>query len=211
VLRLRDNEPVVACDGAGSFASCRVASDKKELTLCPGGPVFYEPAPKPSITVCFSLLKGERSEWAAEKLTEAGVDEIIPFFSDRTIVARNDETARRERRLQAALRQAAMQSRRIHLPVLRAPVGFGELLEARKATACIAEPGGAPPRLSRPVVLVGPEGGFSSAELETADRLSVPRLGLGTNIYRGETAAMAAGVLLAGLRGALIAEAEAPV
>lgn len=209
VLRLREGEGVIACDGAGAYVSCRVRSgQRRELSLEPAGPVIHQPAPEPRITVGFSLLKAERSEWAVEKLTEAGVDEIVPFISERTVVGK-EEGGRRERRLLAAVRQAAMQSRRTHLPLLRPPVTFRELISEGLA-ACLAEPGGLPPSLERPVVLVGPEGGFSPAELEITEALGLPRVGLGDNILRGETAAVAAGVVLAGLRAGLLSQAPPP-
>jgi 16S rRNA (uracil1498-N3)-methyltransferase len=67
----------------------------------------------------------------------------------------------------------------------------------------LAVPGGAPLRLSTPTVLVGPEGGWTDEELA-----AVPHhVGLGPHILRAETAAVAAGVLLAALREGLVAEA----
>jgi 16S rRNA (uracil1498-N3)-methyltransferase len=70
------------------------------------------------------------------------------------------------------------------------------------AAVALADPGGAPLTLSTPTVLVGPEGGWTDEELA-----AVPcHVGLGPHVLRAETAAVAAGVLLAALRAGLVAE-----
>jgi len=65
----------------------------------------------------------------------------------------------------------------------------------------LAQPGGTTPRLDRPVVAVGPEGGFSPGELRHAP----VTVGLGPTVLRAETAAVAAGVLMAALRAGTVA------
>jgi 16S rRNA U1498 N3-methylase RsmE len=60
--------------------------------------------------------------------------------------------------------------------------------------------GGGPPSLERPVVLVGPEGGWDESELASG----LPLVTLGPTVLRAETAAMAAGVLLCGLRAGVV-------
>jgi len=70
------------------------------------------------------------------------------------------------------------------------------------APVALAVPGGGPITLSTPTVLVGPEGGWTDEELA-----AVPHhVGLGPHVMRAETAAVAAGVLLAALRARLVAE-----
>jgi len=90
-----------------------------------------------------------------------------------------------------------MQSRRPLLP----RVGKAESLDDIVARAgrrglALAEPGGGPVSLATPVVLVGPEGGWSPRELELVEH----KVSLGDGILRVETAAVAAGVLLTTLR-----------
>ncbi len=78
---------------------------------------------------------------------------------------------------------------------------FADLV-AERAPLALAVPGGAPVSLSAPTVLVGPEGGWTDEELA-----AVPEhVGLGPYVLRAETAALAAGVLLAALRAGLVAE-----
>lgn len=202
MLRLRDGEAVVASDGAGSFRACRARRPTpRTFALEADGPLRSTAAPVPQLTVCLSLLKGERTEWAVEKLTEAGVDEIVPLLCERTVVRPGEQGAgRRQRRLALVARQAAMQSRRLFLPRLLDPLDLRAALALGGERAFLAEPGGQSPTLARPFALVGPEGGWSERELALAEREGAPLVALGAGVLRAETAAVAAGLLLSALR-----------
>ncbi|MBV8979947.1 MAG: 16S rRNA (uracil(1498)-N(3))-methyltransferase [Acidimicrobiia bacterium] len=194
-LRLRVGETVTVCDGAGSWRLCRFTASG----LDPADEISVEPRPTPSVTVAIALTKGERLDWAVQKLTELGVDEIVPFTAERSVVrwdsGRADHHVERLRRI---ARQAAMQSRRTWLAQVADLQSFGEV--AAIPGAVLAEPGGGRPTLDRPVVLVGPEGGW--AEDEAAAGL--PTVGLGATVLRAETAAVAAGTLLCALRAGVV-------
>ena len=90
VLRLRAGEPVVATDGRGHWSLCRYRGDEvgRELgaILEPDGPVTFEPAPSPGLTVAFAPAKGDRPEWVVQKLTELGIDRIVPLAAARSVV-----------------------------------------------------------------------------------------------------------------------------
>jgi len=197
VLRLRVGEAVTASDGVGRWLACRWAGGS---VLEVDGEVVAEPAPAPEVTVAFAPVKGDRPEWAVQKLTELGVDRIVPLVAARSVVrwtgARADGAVERWRRV---AREAAMQSRRSWLPVLEPPATFGDL--AGRAGAALTVAGGDPPSLDHPVVLVGPEGGWDAEELGAG----LPSVGLGPNTLRTETAAVAAGALLVALRSGLLA------
>jgi 16S rRNA (uracil1498-N3)-methyltransferase len=98
-------------------------------------------------------------------------------------------------RLQRVAREAAMQCRRARLPDIAAPTplldlaGRPDLVVAERGGPA-AEPGGD----AGWTVLVGPEGGFSSAEAEALR--AAPRLVLGAHVLRAETAAVAAAAVL---------------
>jgi hypothetical protein len=72
--------------------------------------------------------------------------------------------------------------------------------------AALAQPGGGPASLEFPMVLVGPEGGWSRDELTAAEGL--PRVALGAHVLRAETASVAAAALLCGLRAGSVAPAQ---
>jgi len=202
VLRLRPGEPVTASDGRGGWRLCEFASPSRLLAV---GPVAHVDALAPAITVGFALTKGERPEWTVQKLAEAGVDRIVPMVTARTIVRWEGEKASRQLdRLRAVVRAAAMQSRQVRLPVVSDLVPFASLAAGVAGpaadTLCIAQPGGGPPSLDRPVVLIGPEGGWDDDELAHG----LPAVGLGPTVLRAETAALAAGVLLCALRSGVV-------
>jgi 16S rRNA (uracil1498-N3)-methyltransferase len=197
VLRLRAGESVSVTDGHGGWRACAW----RDSGLIALGEPHRFPAPHPPITVAFALTKGDRPEWVVQKLTELGVDRIVPMLTDRCVV-RWDATraVRHGERLAAAARAAAMQSRRVWLPELAPITPFADVVVHSGARAARAAPGGQAPTLDRPVVLVGPEGGWSPSE-ETA----VPAtIGLGPGILRAETAALAAAALMAALRHAVV-------
>jgi 16S rRNA (uracil1498-N3)-methyltransferase len=198
VLRLRDGELVTASDGRGGVRRCTF---RRRGPLEPGGEVERTPAPSPQLVVGFAVPKGDRPEWAVQKLTEVGVDRIVLLTAGRSVV-RWDDAARagqRVERLRRVAREAAMQARRVWLPAVEGPVPFADAVAW--PGACLADAGGdAAPSLGRPVVLVGPEGGWSDEERRTAEAIGVPRVALGPHVLRAETAAVAAGVVMSALR-----------
>ncbi|MGD9703324.1 MAG: 16S rRNA (uracil(1498)-N(3))-methyltransferase [Acidimicrobiia bacterium] len=187
VLRLRDGEVVTVSDGAGRWRPCTLSQG----TLEPTGPVVTAAAPLPAISVAFALPKGDRPELVVQKLTEIGADVIIPMVTERSVVRWDPERAAKHgARLARVAREAAMQSRRTRLPVVEALSPFASVVG--RVGAALAAPGGAWPRTATPLILVGPEGGWSPAELAAA-RATV---GLGDLVLRTETAAIMACTLL---------------
>jgi 16S rRNA (uracil1498-N3)-methyltransferase len=198
VLRLRPGESVTASDGRGGWRLCRYTA----AGLVVDGDIERSARVLPALTVGFALTKGDRPEWVIQKLTEVGIDEIVPFVSTRSVVRLDREKGeRRLERLRAVARGAAMQSRRVWLPAVHNFAPFAAIVTRLGLAAALAHPGG-PGRVSldRPAILVGPEGGFTPEEL-AAD---LPLVDLGPGILRAETAALASGVLLAGLRSGVV-------
>jgi 16S rRNA (uracil1498-N3)-methyltransferase len=192
VLRVRGGEPVSACDGQGGWRWCTLGANGLE----PAGEVVVTPAPQPALTVAFALVKGDRPEWIVQKLTELGIDRIVPFESARTVV-RWRGTAKEQHhvaRLRKVAREAAMQSRRLHLPEVVTVRAVAEVLAEPAMT--VAEPGGETPTAAITAMAIGPEGGFTAEELALASR----RIALPGGVLRAETAAIAAGVVLAAVR-----------
>jgi 16S rRNA (uracil1498-N3)-methyltransferase len=192
---------VIVSDGTGNFLPCVVAvsgagrSRSTGHRLEPQGAVAAIGSSPHPIAVGLALHKGERPEWAVQKLTELGVDRILLLSSERTVVRPADGNRRRERLVKVA-RQAAAQSRRLRLPSVEGPFDFDEALAGAPVEVAVAEPGGPPVGASTATILVGPEGGWSGAELARAPAL----VGLADTVLRTETAAVAAGVLLSSLR-----------
>ncbi len=201
VLRLRPGDEVTVCDGQGGWRPCRLGPE-----LEPVGEVERDPRPSPPVEVAFALVKGERPEWVVQKLTELGADRIVPFTAVRSVVRWTPErAAAHAERWRRVAREAASQSRRTWLPEVEDVQTFVDLLA--RPGAALAHPGGDPPSLDHSLVLVGPEGGWSDEEFEAARAL--PRVHLGRHVLRAETAAMAAGALLCGIRAGVV-EAVVP-
>lgn len=211
VLRLRAGEEIIVSDGAGRWARSRWQGGDTDALIAvhdeagPGGDggVQYEPGPAPSLTVAFAPTKGERPEWVVQKLTELGIDRIVPLVSERTVV--RWEGARRQgavARLRRVAREAAAQCRRVWLPEVSDVVAFGELGRLGGAgEVVLAQLSGDRPSLAQRVVAVGPEGGWSAAELGSG----LPTVGFGLSVLRAETAAVTAGALMVSLRTGTVA------
>jgi 16S rRNA (uracil1498-N3)-methyltransferase len=198
VLRVRRGEEVTVSDGAGRWRVCRMGPGG---SLQPVGDVVVVPRPLPAVGVGIALTKGARPELAVQKLTELGVDRIVPFLADRSVARWEGERAARHLdRLRRVAREAAVQARLAHLPQVAEVAGFAVVAALPGAARC--DLGGSPPGLDRPVLLVGPEGGWSDAERESG----LPVVGLGPTILRAETAAIAAGALLTALRARVVVD-----
>jgi 16S rRNA (uracil1498-N3)-methyltransferase len=213
VLRLRDGEEVVAGDGRGGWVRTlwRGGPELERHRGAPGvggdGSVQHEARDLPALTVAFAPVKGERPEWVVQKLTELGIDRIVPLYTERSVVRWTGErgTATVER-LRRVAREAAAQCRRVWLPEVSAPIAFAELASfGSSGEVVLAQLSGERPTLAHHVVAVGPEGGWSSDELAAG----LPTVGFGLSVLRAETAAVTAGALMASLRTGTVAPAGA--
>jgi 16S rRNA (uracil1498-N3)-methyltransferase len=190
VLRLRDGEHVVACDGAGSWRRCAVHGEGLE----PIGPIVADPPVDAPVAVWLPALKGDRAEWAVAKLTELGVDEIGLLSCVRGTVRLDEAGAARVlSRWRRVAREAAAQSRRTRLPALVGPCGVGAAADGG-AVRCDLD--GALDAGGARALLVGPEGGWADDERAGA----AASVSLGDTVLRTETAAVTAAVLLCAAR-----------
>jgi 16S rRNA (uracil1498-N3)-methyltransferase len=200
VLRLAPGTDITVGDGAGQWRAARLTGSP---ALDPQGDVVADARPDPPITVAFALVKGERPELTVQKLTELGADRIVPFVAERSVVRWDEaKSARQLQRMAAIAREAAMQCRRTRLPEVSPVVAFAEA--AALPRAAMADREGEPPSLARPVVLVGPEGGWSPGERASG----LPHVRLATNILRAETASITICGILGALRDELVSETK---
>ena len=197
VLRLRDGDPLTVCDTAGRWRAARFGAG-----LDPCGDVVDVPPPSREVSVGFALIKSGRPELVVQKLTELGVDRILLLSAERSVVRWNaDRAVAQLARLTRVARESGMQSRRVRLPVVESMVS-AEVAVGRTGVA-MAAPGGETLDADVGLLLVGPEGGWTDAEL--GDRR---RVGLGPTVLRAETAAIAAGTLMVALRDGRLSAAS---
>ena len=188
-LRLRPGDPLTVGDGAGRWRPCRFG-DRIE----PVGDAVSVDAPSSVLAVGFAVLKGGRSETIVQKLTELGADRIVPFVAERSVVRWDEvKTARLAERWRRVAREAVMQCRRLWLPQVEPVRAFGDL-DLDGAALAVSE--GRTLAAGQNFVLVGPEGGWTDAELAAVDR----HVCLGPHIMRAETAAIAAAAVLVARR-----------
>ncbi len=189
VLRVAEGAPITVTDGAGSWRTCRATG----TNVRPDGDVVFHPRREPLITVGFAVPKMDRPEWIVQKLTEIGVDRIVVLHAERSVVRWAGERAVKQLgKLERTAQEAVQQSRQVWLPAVVGPVNASTFL----SEAVVAEPGGRPIGAADHTFAIGPEGGWTDAELERAtDQIST-----GTSVLRVETAALAVGVLAVAAR-----------
>lgn len=206
VRRLRPGERVDLTDGAGLVAECVVADagrDRLELEVRTRRCV---PRPQPRLTVVQALPKAGRGENAVEAMTEVGVDVVTPWAASRCITQwRGERGAKALARWRAAAREAAKQSRRNWFPEVTelfpteavarrlADADLGIVLheEASTSLASVSLPG-----RGDVVVVVGPEGGITDAELRRFGSARGSAARLGPTVMRTSTAGVAAAAVL---------------
>ncbi len=194
VRRLRAGDALTVTDGAGSWRWCRFEGGPG---LIADGAVVHVARPRPELTVAFALTKSDKPDLVVQKLTELGVDRIVPFRAERSIVRWDDaKAARQHERLRAIVRSAAEQAHRCWLPVVESITDVATLA-ARGAIRMERGPIGL--SLDAPMVAVGPEGGWSDTERSLLAESS----GLGPHVLRAETAAITAGALLSAMRSGM--------
>jgi 16S rRNA (uracil1498-N3)-methyltransferase len=149
--------------------------------------------------IAAALPKGDRGDFLIEKLTELGVTDFTPLLTERGVVKAGDAKAEKLRR---AVIEASKQCGRNVLMTVHPPAKWSEWCETITGPRYLAHPGAAARGFAGAdvTIAIGPEGGFSVAEVETAVAAGWQLLSLGKTILRVETAALAAAVVGTGLR-----------
>ncbi|MCL2454570.1 MAG: 16S rRNA (uracil(1498)-N(3))-methyltransferase [Micrococcales bacterium] len=173
--------------------------------------VLHEPSLVPALVLVQALAKGDRDERAIEAATEVGVDRVVPWQAQRSIVVwRGQRAAKSRAQWLGTVREAAKQSRRAWVPPVAEPVdlrGLTTLVTTTRAaggTVLVLDADGpvlltdAPlPTSGEVVVVVGPEGGIAPAELDVLTDAGAVVVRLGPHVLRTSTAGPVALALLA--------------
>ncbi len=203
VLRLRPGNHIVVLDNSGyeyeleltAIGTLRVTA--KVVERRPG-----KGEPNVNIQLCQALIKADKFELVLQKGVELGVREFCPFTSERCVPERPSEV--RFERWRAIIREAAEQSRRAVLPILRPVQEFaalcvqsgepGIVLWEEERSRGISQVLKSLPFKDTGIVrvFVGPEGGFMSSEIDLARQHNIEPVSMGRRILRTETAGLVA-------------------
>ena len=206
VLRVRPGQQFdIAADGRICLGTVvGIADERVEFELGEEHP----PDTILPVSVYLAIVRFERMEWAIEKCVELGADRLIPVIAARTETHLADAATKRADRWRRIIQQAAEQSRRALVPQLETPVRLSREMPQELGTRIVlaetehsfslkdalqqpADDAVTPP--SPDVALaIGPEGGWTDAELNRFTACGWIRASLGHNILRTETAALAA-------------------
>ncbi|MEE4218353.1 MAG: RsmE family RNA methyltransferase [Xanthomonadales bacterium] len=189
VLRVTPGQSIVLFNGDGCDYACEVRQPgKNSLTLGVLSRLPAKPESPLHIIVAQAISRGERMDQTLQKCTELGVMAFQPLWSERVEVRlRGEKLARRHSHWEGVVISACEQSGRAVIPQVLPP-GAGERL-ANAAQGQSIE------------LAVGPEGGFSAAELDMMASAGIMPVSLGPRILRTETAAPAAVAVLQALQG----------
>lgn len=200
VLRMKNGEKIHLSDGHGHLLLAEITDDHKKHCTVAVREVTFTPAAQRRVTIAISNIKNaSRFEWFLEKACEVGVTEIIPLVCERT-----EKERFRYDRMNAICISAMLQSQQVWLTQLREPQLYKQVLEqARADTKYIAHCGEGPrnplanqPSAGASVILIGPEGDFTTTEIEEAIQQGFIPVSLGSTRLRTETAGVVAAVLL---------------
>lgn len=202
VLRMQTGTALQITNGMGLLLTGTLLLTGKKQAVVQVTAAVEVPAASRRVTLAISVLKNAaRLEWFFEKATEMGVTRFVPLLCERT-----ERSHFRYERMQALLISALQQSRQCWLPQLDAPVPLLQLLQqlppGHRFIAHCAE--GAKqslrnvPRLLQKdaVLLIGPEGDFTTAEIEAALAAGCQPVSLGITRLRTETAGVVGAALL---------------
>ncbi len=201
VLRHCPGDEVTAVDGCGHWFLIQLtAVSNTEVS----GRILRqrENVGEPSIRVALAqaLPKNQKMDLTLEKGTEVGISEFIPFISERTIKQREDIPARWSGLVMAAMKQCG----RSRLPAIQPICTSAQLIErfARYERVLFAHPAAENISVAltassgSALVIIGPEGGFSSPEVTAFQQAGARGFSLGERILRTETAGLVVAALL---------------
>jgi 16S rRNA (uracil1498-N3)-methyltransferase len=211
VRRLAAGERVDLTDGAGLIAECVVTAARAGALELSVQARRREPRPDPVLVVAQALPKGEHGPLAVDLMTEGGVDVIVPWTAQRCVTRWQGERGDRAlARWRTAAREAAKQGRRAWLPEVTAPATTAGLVRRAESAslAVLLDPAGPAllseldlPHSGDIMLIVGPEGGVSPAEVAALTGAGAVGARLGPAVLRTSSAGLVAVTIVASRSG----------
>jgi 16S rRNA (uracil1498-N3)-methyltransferase len=210
VLRMQVGDMIILFNGDGTDYVGTVANITKQSVTVQLHDSTARVTKSPLYThLVQGICKGEKMDFVIQKATELGVNEITPVFTQYGNVKLDAKrTAKKLLHWQKIAVGACEQSGRSDMTQINAPLPFAQWLSQCDETAVILDPGASQSlgqvNVTESVsILIGPEGGFSLAEIEQANQAGIPSVLLGPRVLRSETAGLAALTLAQSLWGDL--------
>ena len=205
VLRIGKGDHFILMDGKGNrHEAVMESSGHKELLVRLERPLTPPPVSPVEIVLCQALLKSRSMDYIIGKASELGVNEIIPFSSERTVIRLDeDRAAGRTKHWREIAQSAAKQSDRMKPAKIFSPISFKELMgkwepddgikavlwekeESKDLKEILRDSSS----LTKFIGMVGPEGGFSGEEIDIAKEAGFTPVSMGRRTLRAETAAI---------------------
>jgi 16S rRNA (uracil1498-N3)-methyltransferase len=214
VLRLKPGDQVVVLDNLGSqycLQLTRVSPEGVDGAVLEKSPADGEPAIR--LRLFFSITQREKVEWILQKCTEIGVTTFLPFISTYSLSREKGLDVSRMRRWEKIIQEAAEQCGRGRIPALHEITTLQDAIKKvspKRELNLLAWEGERElylhelmrtllPKMDagkKVNVFIGPEGGFAEGEVSAMKKMGFTSFSLGKRIYRVETAAMAASLLI---------------
>ena len=192
VLRKKSGDKITVTNGKGLEWKGKLFFNKKNMLVATKQIALEHKKKVRKIQIAIAPTKSNhRMEWLVEKLTEIGVDRITPILCERS----ERKVLKTERLIKIAI-SALKQSNNFFLPKIDELIKFDEFLENNQNPILIAHCSPRPtkllvdckPNFKKICLLIGPEGDFSTKEIEKAITLGHTAVSLGDQRYRTETA-----------------------
>lgn len=206
VMRMQSGDKIIVVS-QGTAHITEIININQDVTVKQTGEIIPSPEMPLKVSIACGLPKGDKLELIAQKGTELGMFELIPFVAERSIVKWDEKKAKKNtERLQKIALEAAEQSHRTLIPMTHQPMTFKQLLaiipnydavfiadeeDAKLATRTkfaeklkkVSEN-----KLQSILCIFGPEGGISRKESEALLAVGAQTMSLGPRILRAETA-----------------------
>ncbi len=204
VLRLVPGDKVCLLDGTGWEYKAEIEDmSKGGVTALVIEKILGKETERPAIVIGQGIPKWNKMDLVVQKGTELGVTSFIPISMKRSI-AKIEESSNKIERLRRIALEAAEQTGRAKVPSVSEPVSLTDFClyekeadlkiilweEEKKVSlkALLSSAKGTPDRIA---IIIGPEGGIESGEIEVAKGHGFVTAGLGSNILRTETVPLA--------------------
>lgn len=206
VLRLSQNDTIMICDGHGKEYKASIEEiNHKEVKAKMLEASVSSGEPSIRVTLYQGIPKAAKMEYIIQKVTELGIENIVPVMMHRTVVKFDGQKGQQKkvRRWQRIAYEAAKQSNRGRIPKVFAPISYDEAIgqmsrmdiplipyeqEQSNALKDVLKDRTDAKSIG---IMIGPEGGFDDEEVKKAKELGLSPITLGPRILRTETAGMA--------------------